>query len=461
MIKKWIVSGGDERIVLSPGTGTNQYHLNPMEYEGLLMRGSCTCGTLTPAGHETACRFERDYRVNADAEWIGRQTRRLQHLFGAQGGLDFDIFYGPSGSDMMYWPLLMQAMLYPGQTITNIVSCPEELGSGSVLAAQGRYYAGTNQFGSPVARSERVTDSFTVDARFLPARDDSGCIAERKQAIREIIAARPGQPVVGNLVFGSKSGIEDDLQIIDEFRESVMWVVDMCQFRTHRNLVHDLLGKGVLLMVTGSKFYQAPPFCGALLVPAEWTGRLRGLAAHHLAAYGSLFSAADAPPQLSQLRALWPDHANPGLRLRWEIALDEMEAYLALPRERTDALIRRWNRVVVGRLALSDRFRLMPDLELTNDSIISFTVNAGGRELDYAGLKLLFDHLVLGTHSGFKGCHRVFLGQPVRYGERSFLRLALGSYSIRKMLGEAGFDPGNDLRLVDLIEETAAALFQS
>lgn len=461
MLKSWIVSGGDERIALRAGTGTNQYHLNPMESEGLFMRGSCTCGTLTPAGHETARRFVCQYQVSEDAAWIRRQTRRLQHLFGDDGGIDFDIYYGPSGSDMMYWPLLMQSMRYPGQPITNIVSCPEELGSGSVLAAQGLYYAGTNQFGATVARGERVTDSFNVEARFLPARDDSGRIAERKQAIREIIAARPGQPVVGNLVFGSKSGIEDDLDIIEEFQDSVMWVVDMCQFRTHRSLVHDLLGKGVLIMVTGSKFYQAPPFCGALLVPVEWTERLRGRAADHLAAYGSLFAAADAPPELPQLRALWPDHANPGLRLRWEIALDEMEAFLALPRERTEALIRRWNRVVVGRLALSDRFQLMPDLELTNDTIISFAVNAEGRELDYAGLKKLFDHLVRETHSGFTGCHRVFIGQPVRYGERSFLRLALGSYSIRKMLGEAGFDPGNDLRLVDLIEEKAAALFES
>jgi hypothetical protein len=137
-----------------------------------------------------------------------------------------------------------------------------------------------------------------------------------------------------------------------------------------------------------------------------------------------------------------------------------MEAYLAYPQEETDALIRRWNRVVVGRLALSDRFGMMPDIELTNDSIISFTVSAGGRELNYDDLKSLFDALVLNAHEGFQGFHRVFLGQPVRYGSRSFIRLALGSYSIRKMMGPAGFDPFNDLHLVDLIEATAARLFE-
>lgn len=461
MIQQWLLAGCDERIALRPETDANQYHLNPMKYEGLLMRGSCTCGTLTPAGHETARRFERDYQVGDDAQWMRTQTKRMQQLFNGELHDEFHVYYGPSGSDMMYWPLLMQSMLHPGQRITNIVSCPEELGSGSILAAEGKYYANKNQFGAQVPKGGIVTEALDVDVQFLPAREDSGHIADRKQAIRDIIAARPGQPIVGNLVFGSKSGIKDDLDIIDEFRDGVMWVVDMCQFRTHRGLVHELISKGVMLMVTGSKFYQAPPFCGALLVPKFWTERLVGRPAAHLAPYGALFASADAPPQLPQLRALWPEYANVGLRLRWEIALDEMEAYLAYPQDETDALIRRWNRVVVGRLALSDRFGMMPDIELTNDSIISFTVSAGGAELDYDQLKRLFDTLVLSTHQGFNGFDRVFLGQPVRYGSRSFIRLALGSYSIRKMMGPSGFDPFNDLHLVDLIEATAARLFES
>ncbi|MFZ9155381.1 MAG: hypothetical protein ACO22A_03435, partial [Schleiferiaceae bacterium] len=335
MIQQWLLAGCDERIALRPETDANQYHLNPMKYEGLLMRGSCTCGTLTPAGHETARRFERDYQVGDDAQWMRTQTKRMQQLFNGELHDEFHVYYGPSGSDMMYWPLLMQSMLHPGQRITNIVSCPEELGSGSILAAEGKYYANQNQFGAQVPKGGIVTEALDVDVQFLPAREDSGHIADRKQAIRDIIAARPGQPIVGNLVFGSKSGIKDDLDIIDEFRDGVMWVVDMCQFRTHRGLVHELISKGVMLMVTGSKFYQAPPFCGALLVPKFWTERLVGRPAAHLAPYGALFASADAPPQLPQLRALWPEYANVGLRLRWEIALDEMEAYLAYPQEET------------------------------------------------------------------------------------------------------------------------------
>ena len=173
MIKDWILSGCDERIALRPETDANQYHLNPTKFEGLLMRGSCTCGTLTPDGLKTAQRFEQEYRVSDDRRWIQEQTARLRALFDGESSTEFDLYYGPSGSDMMYWPLLMQSMLYPGKTITNIVSCPEELGSGSILAAQGKFYASTNQFGAKVPKGDVVLDTLRIEVCFLPAREES------------------------------------------------------------------------------------------------------------------------------------------------------------------------------------------------------------------------------------------------------------------------------------------------
>jgi phosphoadenosine phosphosulfate reductase len=458
-IQELLLAGCDERIALRADTQANQYHLHPMRYEGLLMRGSCTCGTLTADGHETARRFVRDYTETDDQLWVDQQTQRLQKLFASNAGQPFDVYFGPSGSDMMYWPLLMQSVLNPGQTIVNIVSCPEELGSGSILAAEGKYFAEFNQFGNRVPKGEVVSGELSIDVRFLPARESSGRIADRRQQIREIVETHPDQPIVGNLVFGSKSGIKDDLAIIDEFRENVMWVVDMCQFRTGTDLVRELLGKGVSVMVTGSKFYQAPPFCGALLVPASWTQQLARKPALHLASYGSIFAAHDAPVELAQLREMWPNHINAGLRLRWEIALDEMEAYLAFPWNSTEDLITRWNRVVVGRLALSDQFSLMPDMELTNDSIVSFAVTVDGHELNHDELKRLFDSLVLENHDEVEGFDRVFIGQPVKYGDRSFIRFAIGSQAVREMLSADSFNAENDLRLIDLVEATALELF--
>lgn len=454
-----LVSGCDERIFLRPETQANKYHLNPLKYEGLFHRGSCTCGTLTPYGYEVASKFLENFNPEDYQGLIDRQTIELKGLLD-DGQYDFDVFYGPSGSDMMYLPLIFQALLHGKKDIINIVSCPEELGSGSKAAAEGLFYAEWNQFGKRIPLGKEVAENIKSKVFYLAAREETGHISNRSEAIRKIIAAHPNQPIIGNLVFGSKSGIKDDLAIIDEFKDGIMWVVDLCQFRTDPVLIHSMLSKGVMLMVTGSKFYQAPPFCGALLVPKTWSDKFINKGASIIKGYEHLFSSYDFPPSFKEIRSQLPNEINVGLRMRWEIAIEEMKAFLAFPSIESNALIRRWNQVVTGRLAQSDYFQLMPNMELTNDSIVSFMVLVDGNALDNVHLKKLFDYLVLNEHEGLQGFNRVFIGQPVQYGEKSFIRLAIGSYSIRRQLANKRFMPQNDLKLIEIIEKAVDTLFK-
>ena len=233
----------------------------------------------------------------------------------------------------------------------------------------------------------------------------------------------------------------------------------MCQFRTDRKLIYELISKGAMISITGSKFYQAPPFCGALLVPKYWSEKMKDKDASILETYNSLFTSYDYPSEFEKMRENLPEFKNIGLRLRWEIALCEMESFLAFPQEKSNALIRRWNQVVIGRLAQSDLFRLMPDIELTNDSIISFMVLKNGVALNNKELKILFDYLVLNEHKGIENFTHVFLGQPVQYGEKSFIRLAIGSYSIRKQLMNNQFNPKSDIAFIQIIENAVNKLF--
>ena len=458
---KILTSGCDERIFLREETQANKYHLNPINFSGLFHRGSCTCGTLTPFGEEVAKEFAQSYTESGYNDILKSQTKRLQSLLRQTDEDQFHVYYGPSGSDLMYFPLLFQAIINPGKSIINIVSCPEELGSGSKAAANGEYYSKWNQFGESIPMGEKVSDLLISDVRFLPARAINGAVLDRKKAIRELIERYPSQPLIGNLVFGSKSGIKDDLDIIDEFPEGVMWVVDMCQFRTDRMLIHDLINKNVMIMVTGSKFYQAPPFCGALLVPKKWSEAMSSLPAGAASGLSRLFSASDIPVAMPGIRERLKDYKNQGLRMRWEIALREMEEYVSHDPADANALIRRWNQVVIGRLAQSDTFRLMPDIELTNDSIVSFMVLSKGKILNNIELKKLFNELILSRHEGLVDSDRVFIGQPVQYGEKSFIRLAIGSYSVRKQMENKKFDPRKDIRLIEIIEGVVAKLFSS
>jgi hypothetical protein len=136
-----------------------------------------------------------------------------------------------------------------------------------------------------------------------------------------------------------------------------------------------------------------------------------------------------------------------------------MEAYLSFPQEETNAFIRRWNQIVTGGLALSDYFQLMPDMELTNDSIVSFMVLVKGKALNNADLQRLYDFLVTNEHDGMEKYNRIFLGQPVQYGEKSFIRLSIGSYAVRNQLLNKRFEFKNDLRLIEIIEESVNKLF--
>ena len=93
-------------------------------------------------------------------------------------------------------------------------------------------------------------------------------------------------------------------------------------------------------------------------------------------------------------------------------------------------------------------------------SIISFQVWVGGRALDNAQLKELFKAIATAQHEGFKdGINKVFFGQPVQYGDRSFIRLAIGAYTVRAFLEKDAIDLHNDYRVVEIIEEYAQKMF--
>jgi hypothetical protein len=357
---------------------------------------------------------------------------------------------------------MFQRLLNPERPLVNIVSCPQELGSGSLLASEGRFYAHFNQFGEPVARGELVDPEMSVEVHHLTARAEDGRILDRTQDFEQLIAARPEAAIIASLVLGSKSGIKDDLKVIDPTSDT-MWVVDLCQFRVDHSLIHELLQRGVLVMLTGSKFFQSPPFCAAMLVPRKWCERIRALREHQaIAPFSKLFSAYDIPWYMSGLRAQLPERSNKGLRLRWELALNEMEAYSQWSFKETEAVINAWSFGLMERLRSSRCLKLMPDQLKTNTSIISFEVELDGRALSHPELKELFRVVCTREHEGLSGeLSRVFFGQPVAYGDQSFIRLAIGANSIRLFLERGGVQLADDERLIEIIEATAQELFGS
>jgi hypothetical protein len=71
-------------------------------------------------------------------------------------------------------------------------------------------------------------------------------------------------------VFGGKTGLRDTcMPPSRDGGKSSMGVIDACQGRFSLAELHEWLAQGSIVLFTASKFYQAPPFCGAVFVPSR------------------------------------------------------------------------------------------------------------------------------------------------------------------------------------------------
>ena len=448
-------SGGDERILLDPVRKVNRYGLNPIYHDNMFYRGSCTCGTLTqdtrPIAEQALDRWNNT--SDTSTAWAEEQRGRLEALIG--GRVPFDTFFAPSGTDLLYLPLLI-ARAMSDRPILNVLSCPEELGSGSRLAVAGKYFSRLTATGAEADQGAAVSAELVGEVVELPARDEHGHVMQRKSAIEWLIRQHQDKTVIVHLVFGSKSGIRDDLDVIAA-RPHVLWTVDLCQFRADPELIGYLLAKGVMVLITGSKFYQAPPFCGALLAPAMLSDAAGPWPVEAAKTMGKIFVKSDFPLRFKELREAVPVVNNPGSRLRWECALWQMEACDRVDRAQFIKAIEDWNANIVEAIASLQALELIPDQAKTNDSIVSFRVRAGGRYFNREDMDVLFRTITTKDWTEEFGWKRIFIGQPVNYGERAFIRVALGAQAARLAV-EQGNGWSEDRRMMGLIARTAETM---
>lgn len=447
-----LVRGGDERIEPKErSAGRNRYNLNPLDPEGLFYRGSCTCGVLSEDTLNTMGQLYERFIEDGDEDiWADEQRSRIQKIMDPSGRSE--VFFGPSGTDLLYYPLLF-ARSFSSRPILNILSCPEELGSGSRLAVAGKGFSLKTASGASQDKGALLHPDLGGEVVELPARTHEGHIRDRKSDIRSLIQLHSDKTVIVHLVFGSKSGIKDDLDVI-ESHPNVIWTVDLCQFRADPELIESLLSRGAMILITGSKFYQAPPFCGALLVPKTWADSLNEVSKDAAAGLSEIFVKSDIPGRFQSFRHCLKWSKNPSSRMRWECALTEMEACHSISRQEIDATIDEWNQVVCSAIEQHDQLDLIPDQAKTNASIVSFRVRDQRGFLGGPALKQLFDRLTMGNWEAELGYKRLFIGQPVCYGDKWFIRVALGSRSARLASGRAE-NWSTDVRMVNLMGDLA------
>ncbi len=457
-----IVKGGDERITLNEN-GLNKYHGNPLIYQSVFNRGSCTMSNLNVDSKRAVNKMLNKLKHNDYDKLLDEQQKQLKKLIDFNPAHDFDVFYGPSGSDLCYYPIMFSRILQPEKPIFSVVTCPEELGTGSNTAIKGKYFFGTNQFEENVNKGENIHSDVNIVQQAFAARDDEGNILNHKSDILDIIDEKSkDHQVIANLVIGSKSGIVDNISMIPRANENVFWVIDVCQMRTTPKLINSLIRLNCMVLLTGSKFYQSPPFCGAILVPKTISSKLKNITDKAVEPFLNIFSTSDISCEHPILRDKFRKNENYGTLLRWEAAISEMKLLSFYGEDMVTMAIDRWNAFVISQLQInSDFFELMPDQQFTNRSIISFNVkHPDGSLLSDEELRTLYLKVCAHEREDFYDFKKIIIGQPVKYDNKSFIRLALGSYNVRMLIANE-FDFKFDRKLINIIVSELKQLFWS
>jgi hypothetical protein len=254
--------------------------------------------------------------------------------------------------------------------------------------------------------------------------------AEFEAAIRKGIET--GR-VVLHAIDGSKTGLTAPdrcfyRRLSQTYGPKLDIVIDACQARIEPKRVRWYLQQGFAVLVTGSKFFAAPGFCGAVLFPRTRLQRITrsGRLPAGLAAY-------------ARLQGGFGSRRCPGLILRWTAALHEMAIFGQVPTGLVAATLERMGRAISAGIGNDPRLDMVaaprPSGLGWSDrrSIFTFTVRGAKGLMSPAELRPLY--LKLGE--GCPGCIQGLgdacqIGQPVELGRSDLggLRIAISAAQI-------------------------------
>jgi len=335
-----LASGGDARITLDHASGLNKYLSAPYPRD-VLEYSSSTVSDISPEAFEHLMAIEEREGALSYRERLSTLRDRILAAYGLSN--DAAVAFAPSGTDLEYIALAAVRGRASGG-IHNILLGADEIGSGCIHSAHGRYFAHETALEIPVAPAQNVEGMGHVSLVDVPVRCGLGIActsAEIAAAMAdEIEAARAkDKHSLVHCVHGSKTGLvlpnNTDLKdLIARFGEDATFVVDACQARITSDAVSSYVDLGCIVLMTGSKFMGAPPFNGWALLPARMVEQAEKLPC----GFATIFHRAEFPAGWAGSNQL-SDGANHSLALRLESAVFELERFQRIPMEQVEVMI--------------------------------------------------------------------------------------------------------------------------
>ncbi|MBK6414618.1 hypothetical protein [Sphingopyxis sp.] len=443
-----LASGGDRRI--RPDVdGRNQYYASVLPSDALAY-GSSTINSISDHAfnmllNQWSDRLGRPVAANDYADGLAALRGQLADHFGLA---DTAIVFAASGTDLEYVGL---AAAFDGRPLTAILLGRDEVGSGCIHSAAGRFFASETATGAQVVAQTTIDPVFVATELIdVPIRDAVGnprasaAIAAELAQQADRAAAR-GRRAVIHVVHGSKTGLTlptlaDVERLTAMHGDAVMFVVDACQLRITPEIVRRYLALGCVVLMTGSKFVGGPPFSGIALVPGAVRTRARALPA----GFRRVANRAEWPADWPGAGCL-PAASNFGLLLRLQAALIEMERFAALPIERVTEVTARFGHHVmclVKRLEVAEVPGAGGATCLASETLRTLDLSARWPECDFDIARAMHGYIARRSRQWLG--REIRLGQPVRTHVMSdgraagTLRLSLSMPLMTELAGLSG-----------------------
>ncbi len=433
---------------------------------------SCTGNPPTSRGYEAAKTLYHDKLENLQGSELdsvlrdifSNQRSRLSNVLNLPSGSQ--IILCPSGSDAEYIPVAIAMMLKPpNASIKNGVTQLNEIGAGTAPAAIGEYFSTHAPFIGKLNGLKKLEGFDGIEGCIIPARTKEGDVVNASLKMKEFTndCVKNGHYPIVHGVFGGKTGVRDEeMPPSLDGADTSLGVVDACQGRFSLEELKQWLDQDSLVLFTTSKFYQAPPFCGAVIVPPSIVEKLSKCSSPPVEmllnnGLGAYLTDKELPNCLDSWKPLLKDERknNVGLALRWEAGLVAMEKLSSVSDEKRSAIVDEWADAVAT-MAKNE-----PQLEswCVERSIVSIRMsNNNGGWLSMDECKDLFRWMSVDVSAAVPDCTEeekaalstiAYTGQPVSVSEsHAIVRIALGVESLLSYIDDKDATLQEDQRTV-------------
>ena len=347
-IERMLVLGGDHRLVLDQNTQLNGYGCRPFPRPEAITFSSSTATSISKYAYDFVenrrQKFISEAIANGIQPTVAGLSQEIREGICCQLGIGenlAEVVITASGTDSF---LIAQGLtrLISDSPITTLIVGIEESGSGVKLALQERHFADDTALSDSVKKGQPLsTESSHKRQIDIPVRDKSGNaiplrVLDEQVLDLVVMNIEAGNYVVLHAMNHSKLGYCGPskamlVELKRTFGPKVCIVVDACQMRLDREDIIEYLEYQMMVIVTGSKYFTGPPFCGAILIPEHIVETVQANGEKFDVGFNSYCAREDLPQCLRTVLRAGSKSFNLGSLFRWAAAIAEMQRYYEIP----------------------------------------------------------------------------------------------------------------------------------